>query len=199
MCHVCRQSTAAESGCGCWGWWWHGDGGDGGAVVPGVMDGGWKKELVDDWWRQIEHWHLLMLNLAMAIWKQYLPSLVAYLLMVLWCSSKNATLFMHMMCPGAQCLILDVVTIFDYIYNGDSTDSHGNHSQRLRDSDHFHWNSLEKSWNFHGIGKQNGWGSSQLLSIENPWNSAEFRLSTQNPQELMEEGKDLRKDHLRWA
>jgi len=25
-----------------------------------------------------------------------------------------------MMCPGAQCSILDVVTIFDYIYNSDS-------------------------------------------------------------------------------
>ena len=110
--------------------------------------------------------------------------------MVLWCSSKNATLFVHMMCPGVQCLILDVVTIFDSIYNGDS---HGNHSQRLQDSNHFRWNSSEKSRNFHGIGKQNGWGSSQLLSIEIPWNSAEFRLSTRNPQELMEEGKDLKK------
>jgi len=27
---------------------------------------------------------------------------------------------MHMMCPGVQCSILDVITIFDYIYNGDS-------------------------------------------------------------------------------
>jgi len=80
------------------------------------------------------------------------------------------------------------VTIFDYIYNGDS---HGNHSWRLWDSNHFHWNSLEKSRNFHGIGNQNGWGSSQLLSIKIPWNSTEFRLSTRNLQELMEKGKDL--------
>jgi len=36
--------------------------------------------------------------------------------MVLWQSGKNATLFVHVMCPGAQCSILDVVTIFDYIY-----------------------------------------------------------------------------------
>jgi len=40
--------------------------------------------------------------------------------MVLWRSGKNATLFMHVMCPGAQCSILDVLTIFDYIYNGAS-------------------------------------------------------------------------------
>jgi len=40
--------------------------------------------------------------------------------MVLWHSGKNAILFVHMMCPGAQCSILDGVTIFDYIYNGDS-------------------------------------------------------------------------------
>ena len=31
-----------------------------------------------------------------------------------------------------------------------------------------------------------------MLSIEIPRNSAEFRLSARNPQELMEEGKDLR-------
>jgi len=71
------------------------------------------------------------LNLAMAIRKQYLARSVAYLLMVLWCSGKNATLFAHMMCPGAQCLILDVVIIFDYIYNGDS---HGIPAE-------FQWNS----------------------------------------------------------
>jgi len=40
--------------------------------------------------------------------------------MVLWCSGKNATLFVHVMCPRVQCSILDVVTIFDYIYDGDS-------------------------------------------------------------------------------
>jgi len=140
-----------------------------------VMDGGWKKEVVDYWWHQIECQQTPALNLA--IWKQYLPRSVAWLLMLLWCSCKIATLFAHMMCPGAQCSILDVVTIFDYIYNGDS---HGNHSYRLQDSDHFHQNSLEKSWNFHGIGNQNGWGSSQLLSIKVPWNSAEFQLSTWN-------------------
>jgi len=88
-----------------------------------------------------------------AIRKQYLLRSVAYPLMVLWRSGKNATLFTHVMCPGVQCLILDVVTIFDSIYNGDS---HGNHSQRLQDSNHFRWNSSEKSRNFHGIGKQNG-------------------------------------------
>jgi len=95
----------------------------------------------------------MLLIIDDAIQKQYLPRSVASLIMVLWCSSKNATLFVHMMCPGAQCSILDVVTIFDYTYNGDS---HGNHSWRLQDSDHFHWNSLEKSRNFHAIGNQNG-------------------------------------------
>jgi len=40
--------------------------------------------------------------------------------MVLWHSGKNATLFVHVMCPRVQCSILDVVTIFDYIYDGDS-------------------------------------------------------------------------------
>jgi len=57
-----------------------------------------------------------MLNLAMAIREQYLLRSVVLLLMVLWCSGKNATLFAHVMCPGVQCSILDVVTIFDYIY-----------------------------------------------------------------------------------
>jgi len=80
--------------------------------------------------------------------------------MALWCSWKNAALSVHMMCPGAQCSILAVVTIFDIIYNGDS--------QRLQDSNHFHWNSLEKSRN------------------------SDFPLRIQQiPQEFMEEGKDL--------
>jgi len=61
-----------------------------------------------------------MLNLAMAIQKQDLPRSVAWLLMVLWCSCNNAAFSVHMMCPGAQCSILAVVTIFDYIYNSDS-------------------------------------------------------------------------------
>ena len=137
--------------------------------------------------------HLPMLNLAMAIRKQYLPRSVVSLLMVLWHSGKNVILFAHVICPRVQCSILDVVTIFDYIYDGDS---HGNHSGRLQDSDHFCWNSLEKvgismelktkmaeapancfPLKFHGI----------------PWNS-DFPLGIQqNLQELMEEGKDLKK------
>ena len=62
-------------------------------------------------------------------------------------------------------------------------DSIGNHSWRLLDSDHFHQNSLEKSGNFHGNGNPNGWGSSQMLSIEIPWNSTEFWFSSGNPVE----------------
>jgi len=38
--------------------------------------------------------------------------------------------------------------------------------------------------------------SSQLLSIEIPWNSVEFQHSTRNPQELMEEGKDLQNSYF---
>jgi len=56
--------------------------------------------------------------------------------MVLWRSGKNATLFAHMMCPGAQCSILDVVTIFDYIYNGDS---HGIPAEFQQNSNGIPW------------------------------------------------------------
>jgi len=95
-----------------------GDDGDVGTVVTV----GWWCQVS---WMVVGRKSLLMiddakLSVGMAIRKQYLASLVAYLLMVLWRSGKNATLFVHVMCPGVQCSILDVVTIFDYIYNGDS-------------------------------------------------------------------------------
>jgi len=69
-------------------------------------------------WMVVGRKRLLILDDA--IQKQYLPRSVVSLLMVLWCSGKNATLFAHVMCPRVQCSILDVVTIFDYIYDGDS-------------------------------------------------------------------------------
>jgi len=100
-----------------------------------------------------------------------------------------------MMCPGAQCSILDVVTIFDYIYNGDS----------------------------HGIPVEFQWGGSGIptISVGIPWKKVRISMELetkmaeapancfpskfhgilwnsdfplriwQNLQELMEEGKDF--------
>ena len=149
------------------------------------------------------------LNLAMAIQKQYLPRSVVSLLMVLWCSGKNATLFAHVMCPRVQCSILDVVTIFDYIYNGDS---HGIPAE-------FQWNSNGIPQIPMGIIPEGSW--ILTISIRIPWKkvgismeletkmaeapancfplkfhgipqNSDFPLRIQrNPQELMEEGKDL--------
>ena len=107
--------------------------------------------------------------------------------MVLWQSGKNATLFVHVMCPGAQCSILDVVTIFDYIYimviprgSGILTISIRIPWKKVGISMELETKMAEAPANcfpskFHGI----LWNSDFPLRI---W---------QNLQELMEEGKDF--------
>jgi len=154
-----------------------------------------------------------MLNLAMAIRKQYLLRSVVSLLMVLWCSGKNATLFVHMMCPGVQCSILDVVTIFDYIYDGDS---HGIPAEFQRNSNGIPWIPMGIIPGGSGIPTisigipRKKVGISMELETKMaeapancfplkfhgiPWNS-DFPLRIwQNLQELMEEGKDLYTKH----
>jgi len=153
---------------------------------------------------------LLTLNLAMAIRKQYLPRSVVSLLMVIWCSGNNATLFVHVMCPRVQCSILDVVTIFDYIYDGDS---HGIPAEFQRNSNGIPQIpmgiipggsgiltiSIGIPWKKVGISMELETKMAEApancfpLKFHGiPWNS-DFLLGIwQNLQELMEEGKDLK-------
>jgi len=113
------------------------------------------------------------------------------------------------MCPGVECSILDVVTIFDYIYNGDS---HGILAEFQQNSNGIPWIpmgiipggsgiltiSIGIPWKKVGISME--LESKMAEAPANcfplkfhgiPWNS-DFPLGIWwNPQELMEEGKDL--------
>ena len=133
-----------------------------------------------------------MFDLGVAREQQWLVRSVCSLTTVTWCNCKNTFLFIHVMCWRCECSILDVGIIFNNAYEAvshgipaefqwNSMDSIGNDSCKLPDSNPFYQNSLEKTGNFHGIENQNGWSSSQLLSIEIPWNSVEFQLSTNFP------------------
>jgi len=48
LCAVVVGGWWQQWAAGCWGWWWCG------GVVTGVMDGGWKQEVVVDRWCQIK-------------------------------------------------------------------------------------------------------------------------------------------------
>ena len=138
-----------------------------------------------------------MLDLAVAIRKEYLPRSVVRLEMVLWCSCKNA--------GEAQCSILDGVTIFDSTYNGIS---HGILVVSIRipwnlDGNPWEWfpeapgfrpfpsEFLGKKWEFPWNGNGKWLGLQPNISIEILCNS-DFPLRIWwIPWELMGEGKDL--------
>jgi len=138
--------------------------------------------------------------------------------MVLWCSCKNAAFSVHVMCPGAQCSILAVVTIFDYIYNGDS---HGIPVEFQQNSNGIPWIpmgivprgsgiltiSIGIPWKKVGISMELDTKMAEApancfpLKFHGiPWNS-DFPLRIQQiPWELMEEGKDLKNiHHIQWT
>ena len=87
---------------------------------------------------QIKHRRLPTFALGMTNSQHNEERAVCCLLTVVWFSSKNAPLPMHMMCCGVACLILHVDTIFDNTIGGFSTEF---------DVD----SSMESTWNPHGL------------------------------------------------
>ena len=106
---------------------------------------------------QIKCRQTLMLALGVATLQQLLVKSLYILLMVTWCNWKNTLLFIHVMCCGCKCSILDHGTIF---YHENDAVSHGIPVE-------FQWNSNGISWIPLGIIPGGSW--ILTISIGIPW------------------------------